>query len=372
MRALWTLTSANLRSFVRQRAALFWTLAFPLTFVVLFGSIFDRGGEVRYRVGLVDADGTPASATVADAFRSVPVLDVSSGTEDEELAAMREGERRAVIVIPAGFGEALGAAATSGASGAAGASGDARIVLYSDPSQQSTSQIVGQIVGQVVTEIDRRLTGRSPILTVETRSIQAEDLRYIDYVVPSILAMAIMQLGIFSAVLLVEQREKLILKRLGATPLRRSTLVASNILMRVLIGLVQAALIVGAGRLLFDVRLVGNLALAAGLVVLGALTFTSIGYAIASFAQTEEAATALTSVVQFPLMFLSGIFFPIQEMPDWLRTVATAMPLTYLGDALRQTMVGATPFAPVAVSVVVLLGWLVASFAISARFFRWH
>ena len=142
--------------------------------------------------------------------------------------------------------------------------------------------------------------------------------------------------------------------------------------MRLIIAVGQAVLIVGVGRALFGVQVIGNLVAIAGLVVLGAMTFIAIGYVIASFAPTEETANALTSVVQFPLMFLSGIFFPLDQMPDWLRTVATAMPLTYLGDALRQTMVGGTAFAPVAVSVAILAGWLVVCFGISARFFRWQ
>ena len=80
----------------------------------------------------------------------------------------------------------------------------------------------------------------------------------------------------------------------------------------------------------------------------------------------------ITSILQFPLMFLSGIFFPLALMPDWLRTIAALLPLTYLGDALRQVMVGGTPFAPLAVSIAILAGWLVACFAVSARFFKWQ
>ncbi len=106
--------------------------------------------------------------------------------------------------------------------------------------------------------------------------------------------------------------------------------------------------------------------------MLGAITFLALGYVIASYARTEESANALTSVVQFPLMFLSGIFFPIAFMPDWLQPVAALMPLTYLGDALRQTMVGGAAYAPLSVDALVLGGWLVVSFLISARFFRWQ
>jgi ABC-2 type transport system permease protein len=202
--------------------------------------------------------------------------------------------------------------------------------------------------------------------------LQTQNLSNAAYFVPSILAMALMQLGIFAAVPLTAQREKLILKRLNATPLSRATLVASNVLTRLVIAVLQTLIIVGIGAVAFGVTIVGSIAVTAGLVVLGASTFLALGYVIASYARTEDTANALTSVVQFPLMFLSGIFFPIELMPDWLRPVASVMPLTYLGDALRQTMVGGAAYAPMGVDVLVLGGWLVVCFLLSARFFRWQ
>jgi ABC-2 type transport system permease protein len=194
----------------------------------------------------------------------------------------------------------------------------------------------------------------------------------VSYFVPSILAMALMQLGVFAAIPLVQQREKLILKRLNATPLPRWTLVLSNIFVRLVIAAVQTVLLVVIGIELLHVELAGNWPQVILVVALGALTFVSIGYVIASFARTEEAANGMTSIVQFPLMFLSGIFFPLEIMPDWLRSIATLMPLTYLGDALRQTMVGGIPFVPLWADVAILGAWLAVCFGISARFFRWQ
>src|SRR4029453_17071916 len=147
-------------------------------------------------------------------------------------------------------------------------------------------------------------------------------------------------------------------KRLNATPLPRWTLVGANVIVRLLIAAAQTALILAIGFTVLGVEVAGSWALIAGFVALGALTFTSIGYVIASFARTEEAANGMTSIVQFPLMFLSGIFFPLEIMPEWLRGVATFMPLTYLGDALRQTMVGGPPFQPLGVDPLVPGGWL--------------
>ena len=174
------------------------------------------------------------------------------------------------------------------------------------------------------------------------------------------------------AIPLVADREKLILKRLAATPLRRWQLVGSNVLMRLLIALVQTVIIVGVGVAIFGVEITGSLLLALAFVVLGAMAFLALGYVIASFAKTEESANGMTSVVQFPMMFLSGTFFPIDSMPQFLQTIARLIPLTYLADALRQVMVGGAAFAPLYVCAAVLVAWLVACFFIASRTFRWQ
>jgi ABC-2 type transport system permease protein len=361
-RGLMPLTIANVKSYYRDRAALFWTIAFPVIFVILFGSIFS-GGPTTFKVGWVDEDQSAASAQLRSGFAAVSLLELSDATRDDAMAKMQDGDFDAVIVVPAGLGAAMSSPSAS--------SDPFQLQLYTDPSKQTASNTVQQVVGQVVGGINQELSGKPPALAVQPQTLQTENLTSAAYFVPSILAMALMQLGIFAAIPLVAQREKQILKRLGATPLARSTLVGSNVFMRLLIALVQTLIIVGIGVLLFGVSVLQPLAVAA-LVILGAVTFVSIGYVIASYARTEDSANTLASVVQFPLMFLSGIFFPIAFMPQWLQPVAALLPLTYLGDALRQTMVGGAAYAPLYVDVLVLAGWLVVSFLISARFFRWQ
>jgi ABC-2 type transport system permease protein len=142
--------------------------------------------------------------------------------------------------------------------------------------------------------------------------------------------------------------------------------------MRLLIAMLQTAIIVGVGSSLYHVQIAGSWLLIGALILLGSLAFIALGYVIASFAPTEEAANGMTSVVQFPLMFLSGIFFPIDAMPDALKSVARVLPLTYLGDGLRQVMVDGTPFSPLWLCFAVLIVWLVVCFGIAARFFRWQ
>lgn len=368
MDALLALTAANLRSFVRDRAALFWTIAFPVIFVVLFGTLFGGGGSANFQIGWVDQDGTPASAQLMDAFSHTGILTLKATDQEAGLASARDGTYDAVIVVPRGFAAAVGVA--RGSTGAPAAA--IALTLYTDPSHTANAQAIGQIVGGVTTGVNQALTGQPAVLTVQTQPIVGTaTLSGASYYVPSILAMAIMQLGIFAAIPLVQQREKLILKRIGATPLPRSTLVGSNVLVRLVIAAGQTAIILAIGILVFKVEVTGSWAMMAVFVALGAVAFTALGYVIASFVRTEEAANGVTQAVQVPMMFLSGVFFPIAFMPDWMQGVARLLPLTYLADALRQTMVGGSPYVPLAACFAILAGWLVVCLGISARYFRW-
>lgn len=362
MQALLSLTVANIKSFVRDRQALFWTLAFPLIFIFLFGTIFS-GGSNKTKIGWADADGTPASMQLHQVFQSVPVVELTEGTKDELLAKFQHGDVAGVVVVEQGYG-----AAVAGAQ--AGNGPPAQVTVYTDPSQASTAGAVKGLVAGILAQAS--LGNKPPAIVPVLQDLKTQDLNAVSYLVPSILGMSLMQLGIFSAIPLVGDRQKLILKRLSATPLRRWQLIGSNIIMRLLVGLTQTAIIVGIGALVFNVKITGSLLAVAGLSLLGAVTFISIGYVVASFAKTEDSANGMVSAIQFPLMFLSGTFWPIDVMPGPLQGVARFLPLTYLSDAMRQVMVNGAAFAPLAVCVAVLAGWAVVCFGISARFFRWQ
>jgi ABC-2 type transport system permease protein len=365
MRTLLGLTLANVRSLVRDRAALFWTIFFPIMFVFLFGSIFGGTSDARISVGYVDQDGTAASAGIRGAFSSVTLLNLHDGSLDDEKAAMQRGEVSAVIVIPKGLQDAVVQAKT-------GSKASAAIQLYGDPSQSQTSQVISGVVAQVANGFNLAAQGGTAIVTVTPVSLQSTSISSVAYLVPSILAMALMQLGIFAAIPLVQQREKGILKRIGATPLARWKLVGSNVLLRLMVAIVDAVLIVGIGFAVFNVQIVGNVLLVIGIVLLGSASFLAIGFAMASFLKTEEQAQGVVQVVQLPMMFLSGIFFSFDFLPGFLQTVARFLPLTYLGDALRQVMVNGTQVAPLGVDLAILAGWLVVCLGIAARSFRWE
>ena len=226
MQALRSLTVANIKSFVRDRQALFWTLAFPLIFIFLFGAIFS-GGSNKTKIGWADGDGTPASAALRQVFVSVPVVELVEGTKDEMLAKFQHGDVAGVVVVEPGYGATVAAAQ-------AGSGPPALVTVYTDPSQSSTAGAVQGLVAGILAQAN---LGTRPLAIVPNlQDLKTQDLNAVSYLVPSILGMSLMQLGIFSALPLVADRQKLILKRLSATPLRRWQLIGSNIIMRLLIG----------------------------------------------------------------------------------------------------------------------------------------
>jgi len=228
------------------------------------------------------------------------------------------------------------------------------------------------VMRQAIGGINQQVTQQPILLTLFEESIQTLQLNYIDYLVPGILSMSIMFLGLFGSLTMVERREKMVLKRFGATPIKSNLVVISQVTYRLLIALAQTTIILLIAYFVFNVNVVGNWFLLAGFVVLGAFALISIGYFLVSRARTAESAQPIIQLVQFPMMFLSGIFWPISMMPAFIKPIVNAMPLTYLGDAFRQIMVGATPAYPLWLDAAVLGTWLVVCMLLAIRLFKWE
>lgn len=405
MKAFNSLLIASFKEFVRDRMAMFWTVVFPVMFILVFGAFFSNEDAIAYPVGVVLEDETDPAAlgffcmfemidredqdepalSAEDAalcrpwFQEMQATGLSAaggpptdtpggelplylhrGTLEDEMARLKKGDRRAVIVFPAGLGAQIDA-------------GQGNVVVHYDASQTTTAQIVQSIMSSLLDAYDRQLSSSPPLIDVQFQSTTAEHFRYIDFFVPGMVAVSLMQLGLFGSLTLVSLRERKILKRLGATPLPRRTLVLSQVAMRLTIAVLQTVVILAVGRVVFNVQIGNQVPLMTALIVLGGLTFTAMGYIVASFARTEASGNAIVMAIYFPMMFLSGVFWPIDFAPDWMQPIVKLMPLTYLGDAMRQAMVsGTSRVFPIGLDVLVLCGWLAVSLFVAFRYFRWE
>jgi len=411
MKSFLSMLNAGFKEFARDRMAMFWTLAFPIMFILIFGVLFSDQESGAYPVGVVledendqvalgffcmyemadreDGDDPPISSddlrlctpwfeqAQAMGFTGADIpseaaespqlpLYIHRGTLDEELEKLGNGDRQAVIVFPSGFGEQV-------SQGLAGGDVMADVQIHYDPSQTTSAQIITSIISSLLDAYDRQLSGTQPLISADLRTTTTDQFNYIDFFVPGVIAVSLMQLGLFGALTLVSLRERKILKRLGATPLPRRTLVLSQVVLRLGIAVLQTVVILVFGKLVFDVQLGNQILLMVAFILLGGLTFVAMGYMVAALARTEAAGNAIVQVLQFPMMFLSGVYFPTDFAPDWLQPVIRVMPLTYLGDALRQVMVeGSSKLFPLSLDALVLVGWLAVSLFVAFRFFRWE
>ncbi|HXY75049.1 MAG TPA: ABC transporter permease [Dehalococcoidales bacterium] len=354
------LIKSSFRQLLRDKTAMFFTFAFPIVFMVIFGLIFSGSENYKADIGFAGDTGIPEIKAVEQAFKGVPAFVVSDGNLDELMAKLKRGDLAAVISVPEDT--SISALSTE----------PVVIKIICDPSNTTTTQVVLPIAQQVIEQIDRQVSNRPSVISMEVQSIQAHNMRAIDYLVPGIIAMSLLSTGLFCAMPIIQQRAKKILKRWSVTPIQRSSIIYSQVIFRVVLALLQTAILIILASAVFGVNMLGNWFELAGIILLGTLMLISVGYVIASFVRTEEGAMPVIQLVQFPMMFLSGIFFPVSSMPAFMKPVLQAMPLSYLGDALRQVMVQGTPMHAISLDVAVIGGVLIVCMAISIRFFRWE
>lgn len=201
----------------------------------------------------------------------------------------------------------------------------------------------------------------------------APGMRAIDHLVPSILIMALMVTGMMNnAVSFAQERESGIYRRLALTPLTRQKLIGSQILYRYLISLVQAVLLMAVGLLAFKVKMNGNYALFWLVITLGSLCFLSIGFALTGLIKTARSATPIVMSVYFVMMFLGGLFFPSDVMPQFMKSFSSALPTTHLNTALRMVALQDASLIDIWKELAVAGAWLVGCLGISVKFFRWE
>ena len=355
MKALRYMILANLKMSVRNRTALFWNLAFPLIFIILFQFLFS-GDDVSIDVGIAGEDISPVSQQVAAEMRGADGFSVSSGSAESELEKLDDGDRSVVVVFSPGTN---------------GSELDAR--LYWDETDPQLGQVALGAVSQFLSDVNAGMMTGAPVIAVETQAVESSEIEYMDFLIPGILAMSIMNSGMIGlASAFVTYRERGILRRIRATPFPLSSFILARILSQLLVSVAQAAILIAAGLLIANLTINGNLLYVFIMVTLGSLAFLSLGFVVAAFARNQETADSLANAFTFPMLFLGGVFFPVDSAPDWLQPIMRLIPLRYLADGLRNLMIRDATLPDEWLNVVVMLATAVAGFALALRFFRWE
>ena len=362
---LWALFVASGKMFYRNRAAVFFSFFLPLLIMLIFGVLnFEESTSVS--LGVVDEARNEASQQLVDRLDEQPFFEVSRGERDAELAALEEGERDVILVVPGGYSGEVGAGGTGLV--AYQASGDpqqvqvARLLLF-----QSVAQA---LFGGAAPEAGGGAAAFASPVRIE--SVSARNLGYIDFLVPGIVGMTVMQLGIFGVAFgFVQLKRTGALRRLFATPTSPAYFLAAQVGSRLVIGFIQVAILIGVG-LWFGLQMFGDWASLAVIVLVGSAIFLAVGFAIAGWAKNEDQAAPVANLVSLPMMFLSGVFFPRDAMPEFLRGVTSFMPLTYVNEALRAVVNDGAGVLALGPQMLGMAAWLAASFVLAIFLFRWE
>ena len=199
------------------------------------------------------------------------------------------------------------------------------------------------------------------------------EIRAIDYMFPGIIVMALMVNGIIvTATVFVEERGKGIYRRLSLTPLKRQTIIGAQIIHRYIVTLLQTILLLAVGVFGFKVNIIGNYFFFWLILTFGSLCFLSIGFALATLIRSTRSATPICLIIFFMMLFIGGIFFPLNIMPDFLSVIAKILPSTHLNDALRLVVIEGASLGSVWLELLIVGAWFIVSLGLSIKFFRWE
>jgi ABC-2 type transport system permease protein len=361
---LWALFVASAKMFIRNRAAVFFSIFLPLIIMLIFG-VLNFEGNTEIRLGVVDEADSEASESLIQRLGAYDYLVLSEGERDAEMASLAEGDRGYVLVIPEGW--------STPAPGT-----ESGLVAYAstaDPAQAQVAQgLLQQAVGQALFAPAGGASGAPPgfaaPLTFE--SVESRDLGYIDFLVPGIVGMTIMQLGLFGVAFgFVHLKRTGALRRLFATPTSPAYFLSAQVLSRLMIGIVQVAILFGVG-IWFGLQMFGDYLTLAVIVLIGSVIFLAVGFAIAGWAKNEDQAAPVANLVSLPMMFLSGVFFPRDAMPDFLAAITQFMPLTYVNEALRAVVNDGAGLVSLGPQLLGMGIWAVITFVLAVWMFRWE
>jgi len=355
-----SLTRASMKIWFRDRQAIFWTFFLPVVLISVFG-LLDFGAFSTVDLGIVDRAKNDASRKLVADIVALDTFDISGTlSEMEEREALLDGDRDLVLIIEPGFGEAQ--------------SPVRRHVTVVFNQGQAQESVAGQtIIQHVLDEITFAERNFSDRYTIDAQPVDSRNLKFIDFLMPGVVAMSIMQMGLFSvAFSFVQLKSRGVLRRLQATPVLPASFLFAQVFTRLTVSIVQTLVLVGLAVLAFDVHLEGNLGSMVLLALLGGGVFVSIGFAVSGFARTEDVAAPVANAIALPMMFLSGVFFPRDAMPAPLRAVADFLPLSYLADALRSVAVDGSTLLSQWENVLGLTVWLAVTLFIAVRLFRWE
>lgn len=331
---------ARLREFWRQPEVVFWVFGFPILLAIGLGIAFRNKAPDEIAVGVVRGAGDAAAVAALPAERGFATKLVDDARAEDEL---RLG-KVSIVVVP----------------------GEPTTYRF-DPTRPESV-----LARARVDDALQRAAGRTDRLTVNEELVTRPGARYIDFLIPGLLGMNIMSGGLWGiGFVIVEMRSRKLLKRLVATPMKRTHFMAASMASRMVLVLGELGLLLFFGWLVFGMVVQGSWPLVIALSLLGAFSFAGLGLLVASRARKVETVSGLMNLVMLPMFVTSGVFFSSDRFPEAVQPFVKALPLTALNDALRAVILEGADVASQLPRIAILAAWGIVSFVCALKLFRW-
>jgi ABC-2 type transport system permease protein len=374
---LWMIKK-DLLSLWRHKPRLISMMIFPILMITLFG--YGMGGTIEHLpIAIVESEHANLTATTEELINNISIYEVKNITNNVDVGKqlVKDGKVKAAIILPSNYDNLND-------------NNEKDVSLYLDSSDQIASQALVPTTNQLFTGLNTKVTieklTKLSLNNPTTPALSASviknainfgidrvygDIKYIDFLVPAVLAMTLMfscMMGMGSSI--AGERETGELTRLFMTPTSISTVIGGKIVSKLLIEVLRALILLVTAILLFGIAIKGSLLLTVIMLIIGALSFVGFGIMISASTATQEDYAQLVMPFSMPMMFLSGVFYPVETMPWIFQKIAYICPLTYLNDAMRSIMLKGSSITDIWLDVVVLLGFTALFFIIGVKRFN--
>jgi ABC-2 type transport system permease protein len=356
----------NTKRFFRDRLALFFGILFPLIFLFVFGGIFGKSGDnISFKVAVLNHSSSQYATEFINQEKANKIINVDSTVTTLSAAEskMDRNQLDATIILPKNFGSTEQKQAYP--------SGNV-IVYYTNNNAQAGQALVSILQTEFQTINTQFIKIPSPF-TATGKELNQKSLSQFDYTFSGLLGFSIIGLGIFGPInVFPELKKQGILRRLHTTPIRVWQYFLSTMVSQAIIGLISLAIMFTTAIALFHLKVVGNYFEIILFLILSIIMILGIGLAIGGWGKNERQVAPLANIIVFPMLFLSGTFFPRYDMPLWLQHITNYLPLTPVIDGIRLLATEGVGITQIDSQLGLVLGWTVIIYIIAFRVFRWE
>ncbi len=347
------------KEYMRSRIGLFFALIFPIILIVLFGAIFSGGSSGPISVYYQNHDSGPVSSAFLSALnqtKAVQMIQVSPSVNfTQYLLSNSDSEG---MMIPANFSNSYIAGH------------GINVTMYTNPTDSSSAEVLG-VIGEVINSFNLGRAHAAPVVQINSQSIKPQSYKYIDFLVPGLIGFSILTSPMFSMVnISAEYKKNKIFRQLSLTPLTKGEWLTSKIIWYIILSVASFFLMTLFGIELFGAKVTFSLWIAPFLLV-GPIFFVALGMLVGTITKSQESAGVIGNIITFPMMFLSGTFFPVSEMPTYLQNIAHVLPLFYLIDGLNDVMIY-NNYNKALTDILVLVVIAAVIFVAAVRVFKWR